>query len=130
MRAFIAAIALAALPAAALESTPAPTFVKDVAPIVFNQCAACHHPGEVAPFSLTSYADVKKRAKQIARVTPPPQMPPGKAEPGFGDFQNERPLTDAQTALTRAWPEAGAPEGDPAQTPPLPKFNDGGWQMG
>ena len=26
-----------------------PTFSKDVAPIVFNNCATCHRAGEVAP---------------------------------------------------------------------------------
>ena len=43
------------------------TFTKDVAPILFANCAACHRAGEVAPFNLTSYADAAKRAKTIAR---------------------------------------------------------------
>src|SRR5205823_8284891 len=119
----------AALGARGLESTPSPTFNKDIAPIVWNNCAGCHHAGEVAPFSLTSYEDVRKRAKQIAKITHSRTMPPWKAEPGYGDFQNERRLTDAQIALIRAWAEAGAPEGDPADLPPLPKFTDG-WHMG
>src|SRR5262245_31072598 len=42
------------------------TFGKDIAPIIFNNCASCHRPGAAAPFSLLSYQDVKKRAKQIA----------------------------------------------------------------
>jgi hypothetical protein len=40
-----------------------PTFCADVAPIVFSRCAQCHRPGEVAPFSLLSYAEVKKRRR-------------------------------------------------------------------
>ena len=28
------------------------TFTKDVAPIIFNKCANCHRPGEVAPMPL------------------------------------------------------------------------------
>src|SRR5437588_10092959 len=44
------------------------TFNKDIAPIIFQQCAGCHQPGQSAPFNLLSYADVKKRAKQVADV--------------------------------------------------------------
>ena len=29
-----------------------PTFAKDVAPILFENCVSCHRPGEVAPMSL------------------------------------------------------------------------------
>src|SRR4051812_24867908 len=67
-----------------------PTFTKDVAPIVFNNCATCHRAGEVAPFSLTSYAETKKHAKQIADVVDDRMMPPWKPEPGHGDFLGAR----------------------------------------
>ena len=43
----------------------APTFAKDVAPIMFNKCANCHRPGEVAPMSLLSYEDARPWAKAI-----------------------------------------------------------------
>src|SRR6185503_1632756 len=52
------------------------TFNKDIAPVVFNHCAECHHPRGSAPFSLLAYEDVKKRAKQIADVTRRRLMPP------------------------------------------------------
>jgi hypothetical protein len=41
---------------------PEPTFNKDIAPIVFANCASCHRPGGAAPFSLLTYADVSSRA--------------------------------------------------------------------
>jgi hypothetical protein len=107
----------------------APTFTKDVAPIVWNNCAGCHHAGEVAPFTLTSYQDVRKRAKQIVKITHARTMPPWKAEPGYGDFEGQRRLTDAQIALIGEWAAAGAPEGDATDLPPLPKFSEG-WQLG
>src|SRR6266545_2729494 len=56
------------------------TFNKDIAPIIFNNCASCHRPNAVAPFSLLSYQDVKKRAKQIAYVTEKRIMPPWKPD--------------------------------------------------
>src|SRR5215217_8084864 len=38
-------------------ATDTPTFTKDVAPIVYNSCATCHRPGEVAPMSLITFQD-------------------------------------------------------------------------
>src|SRR5437870_3524502 len=57
------------------------TFNKDIAPIVFQHCSGCHRPGESAPFSLLTYQDAKKRARQIAEVTGKHYMPPWLPEP-------------------------------------------------
>jgi len=122
-------VALGLLGALASVTRGAPTFNKDIAPIVWNNCAGCHHAGEVAPFNLTSYQDVKKRAKQITKITHSRTMPPWKAEDGYGDFEGERRLTDAQIALIAQWAADGAPEGDAKDLPPLPKFTEG-WQLG
>ena len=117
-----------ALPIAAATNTP-PTFNKDIAPILYANCASCHRPGEVAPFSLLSYQDAAKRASVIAGAVGGRFMPPWKAEPGYGDFAGERRLTDAQITLIKDWAKAGAPEGDPGLKPEPPKFTDG-WQGG
>jgi hypothetical protein len=53
-----------------------PTFSHDIAPIVYENCVSCHRPGEVAPFSLINFDDVKKRADQIVSVTGDRYMPP------------------------------------------------------
>jgi len=115
--------------ATSVAAVAAPTFNKDIAPMVFKNCAVCHRPGEVAPFSLLSFKDAAKRAKQMARVTGEQIMPPWKAEAGFGEFANDRHLTAEQIALMRDWAEAGAPEGSSADLPPAPKFTDG-WTLG
>jgi hypothetical protein len=107
----------------------APTFAREVAPILYQHCAICHHPGEVAPFSLISYPDAAKRAKLIAKVTASRYMPPWQPEPGYGHFQGERRLPDADISTLRRWADAGAPEGDPARIPPAPHFREG-WQIG
>jgi mono/diheme cytochrome c family protein len=128
-----AAILLLALPivanAAPPTGTAAPTFNKDIAPILYNNCASCHRPGEVAPFPLLTYQDAAKRASLIAGAVGGRFMPPWKAEPGFGDFAGERRLTETQIALIKDWAKAGAPEGDPSAKPQPPKFTDG-WQGG
>src|SRR5438309_7033538 len=56
-------------------------------------------------------------------------MPPWKPEPGFGEFHDERRLTDAEVKTIAAWAEAGAPEGDPKDLREPPKFPEG-WQLG
>src|ERR1700689_2529545 len=114
-------------------AAPPPTFNRDIAPILYKNCATCHRPGEVAPFSLLTYQDAAKRARQIATVTHSRFMPPWKAEPGYGTFQNERRLTDDQIALLGEWAANGAPEGDPGGDPgakPKPPAFPDGWQAG
>ena len=104
------------------------TFNRDIAPILYQQCAACHHSGEVAPFPLITYEDAVRHAPTIAAVTQQRIMPPWKAEPG-PHFRRERRLTDEQIALIADWAAHGTPEGDPAARPTPPVFLDG-WQAG
>jgi mono/diheme cytochrome c family protein len=114
--------------AQAVQSPPA-TFTKDVAPILFANCASCHRPGEVAPFSLLTYQDAKRRASQIADVTEQKFMPPWLPVDGHGEFQGSRRLTESQIKTLRAWSDAGAPEGDAKDLPAAPKFSEG-WSLG
>ena len=107
----------------------APTFNKDVAPILYARCAQCHRPGEVAPFPLLTYQDAAKRAALIASVTASRFMPPWKPEPGYGRFQHERRLTDAEIATLAEWAKSGAAEGNPKDKPQPPSFAEG-WQAG
>ena len=122
-------LALICLPATIARAADPPTFVKDVAPILWKNCASCHRPGEIGPFSLLNYEDAQKRADFLAEVTKDRRMPPWKAEPGFGKFQDERRLSEAEIDVLANWAAAGAPEGDPKQLPKPPTFPDG-WQLG
>jgi Flp pilus assembly protein TadD len=106
-----------------------PTFYKHIAPIVYRSCAPCHRPGEPGPFPLLTYADIRKRGQQIAALVKRRYMPPWLPEPGYGDFQEERRLTDEQIRTIEEWVRLGAPAGSPADAPPLPKFVPG-WQLG
>ena len=126
---FALAAAGALLAARAPAAGPAPTFNKDVAPILFAHCSNCHRPDEVGPFPLLTYDDARKRAKQIAALTAKKIMPPWKPEAGHAVFKDARVLTDAQVATFKAWTAAGAPEGDAADLPPTPQFPKG-WHLG
>jgi Ca2+-binding EF-hand superfamily protein len=104
------------------------TYTKDIAPIIYNNCTSCHRAGEVAPFALQTYDDVRKHAQTIAAVTKSRYMPPWKAD-SHGEFVGERRLTSAQIQMIRDWMAAGAPHGDPADLPALPNFPKG-WRLG
>ena len=105
------------------------TFTKDVAPILYSQCATCHHPGGPAPFSLITYADARRHATQIAAVTSRRVMPPWKPEPEAAHFSGERRLTDDQIRAIGQWVRDGTPEGSATDLPPPPQWT-GAWQLG
>jgi Tfp pilus assembly protein PilF len=106
-----------------------PTFDKDVAPIVYSNCAPCHRPGEVAPFSLLTYADVVKHADNIVRETSKRHMPPWLPDHGEFPILGERRLRADQIDTIRQWVEAGMKEGSAADLPPAPRWPEG-WQLG
>ncbi|MFQ5720516.1 MAG: tetratricopeptide repeat protein [Acidobacteriota bacterium] len=111
------------------EPQAPPTFTRDIAPILFENCAICHRPGESAPFSLLTFTDARKRALQMVMVTGSGFMPPWKPEPGYGRFENPRRLTAEQIAAIRDWEASGTPEGDPDDLPATPRFPQG-WLLG
>lgn len=122
-----ALLACVALQEAAHAQTP--TFTGDIAPILRQNCVSCHRSGESGPFPLVTYEDAKKRARLIADVTARRFMPPWLPEPGYGDFDGARRLTEAQIKAIAAWANGGAPEGEASHLPPLPAA-PGGWQLG
>ena len=105
------------------------TFSKDVAPIVFTKCASCHRPGEVAPMSLTSFKEVRPWAGAIRDKVASRVMPPWHADRAYGAFRNNPSLSQAEIDTIVNWVNAGAPEGNPKDTPALPRFAEG-WQIG
>ena len=127
--AFRADVLLYAQPSTTNANGPRVTFTRDIAPIVFQNCARCHRPGESGPFSLLSYEDVKKHARQIEIVTRTRFMPPWLPETQELKFADASRLSDEQIATIKKWVDEGAPEGNPADLPPQPKFVQG-WQLG
>ena len=105
------------------------TYADHIAPLIFEHCGVCHRPDGAAPFSLLTYPAVRQRATQIAAVTRTRFMPPWKAEPGYGEFVGQDPLSPEEIALIQRWVDQGAAEGTPRQPPPQPEWT-GGWQLG
>lgn len=111
------------------NTSGAPTFASDVAPILYKNCVGCHRPGEIAPMSLLTYADARPWAKAIRDEVSERNMPPWHADAPKGTFHNERGLTDDERDTLVRWANGGAPQGDPKELPPAPKFADG-WSIG
>ncbi len=127
---FQASLALV-LGAASAHAQPV-TYATDIAPLLADRCAICHHPGGSAPFSLMTYADARRRASQIAKVTADRLMPPWKVEPGLGPFIGQHPLSAAEITLLQRWAAEGALEGNPAAAAQVhgpPPWTEG-WQLG
>jgi tetratricopeptide (TPR) repeat protein/mono/diheme cytochrome c family protein len=121
---------IGAAPASAAKAPPPiVTFNRNIAPIIYKNCAPCHRPGESGPFSLLSYQDVRRHASQIADVTKRRYMPPWLPEAGYGEFEEERRLTNKEIALIGQWVQQGAPQGSTVHTPAPPKFSSE-WQLG
>jgi mono/diheme cytochrome c family protein len=102
-----------------------PTFNKDVAAILFNNCVTCHRPNQIAPMALMSYKEVRPWARAIKDKVAKGEMPPWRADGRFGTFRNDRRLTPEQIRTIVAWADGGAPEGDTPLTAELPVFKDG-----
>src|SRR5271154_1320805 len=124
----------AATPSASQDSLH-PTFARDIAPIVYQKCAVCHHSNEPGAlcgtnaFPLLSYENVKHHAAAIVAVTRSRFMPPWLPEPGYGDFADDHRLTDVQIRLISEWVREGAPAGADSGTTPAPRYSQE-WQLG
>jgi len=100
------------------------TYTKDVARILNKNCVSCHRAAQVAPFPLTNYDEAAGCAEMIAEVTASNRMPPWHADPEYGKFVNDARLSDADKRVLAKWAAAGAPKGDPRDSPEPPKFVD------
>lgn len=127
--AFLAVVALVPRLWGSSAKTAAPTFSKDIAPIFAKNCMNCHRPGEIAPMSLMNYKEIRPWAKAIREKVVGRQMPPWHADPKHGEWTNDTRLAQKDVDAIAAWVDAGAPEGNPKDLPPLPKFASG-WYLG
>jgi hypothetical protein len=105
------------------------TFSKDVAPILFKNCAQCHRPDDIGPFSVLSYKDARPWAKSIREKVLSREMPPWGADPHFGEFSNDTRLKQNDIDTIVAWVDGGAAEGATKDLPPAPNFSDT-WRIG
>lgn len=112
----------------ASASEAAPTFHRDIVPMLQAHCLECHRVGEIGPFDVTTLDEVAGWAEMMLETMEQRRMPPWHAAPDHGSFKNARQLPAEATALFRTWLEAGMPPGDPATAPdPPPRVE--GWRL-
>ena len=104
------------------------TYAKQVARILAARCVACHREGEIAPFSLTSYAQAAGWSGMIDEVVQGGRMPPWHASPEYGAFSNDARLSASEKQTIAAWVAAGAPEGNPRDLPEPAHYVEG-WRI-
>ena len=100
------------------------TWSEHIAPIIYKNCSPCHRPGQSGPFSLLSYSDAVKKAKQIKFVTQTHYMPPWPADANYSHFIGERILSKENIELIKIWVETKTLKGDPTTEPKTPIFED------
>ena len=106
------------------------SYVRDVAPIIEDKCAACHEKGGIGPMPLTSYEQVKSASPMIREVIRTQRMPPWAADPTVGHFLRDKSLTADQTRTLVHWIEAGAPRGEGADPLGAKTFVADEWPLG
>lgn len=125
----VVTVAVLATSRPAMAADAAPTFTKDVAPILFEKCVSCHRTGEMGPMPLTSFAEARPWVRAIRAAVSARVMPPWLSDDPVGTFSNDPRLTDSQIATIQRWADLGSPEGPVRDLPTLPALADG-WRMG
>ena len=120
---------LAVAAACALPAAAEVTFTKDVAPILYQHCASCHRPNDIAPMALLTFKQARPWATAIREAVLTKRMPPWHADPSIGTFANDARLKDDEIRILKEWAEGGAKEGAPEDLPAAPTFSDE-WRLG
>jgi hypothetical protein len=95
------------------------TWSKEISRLFYKRCASCHREGGSA-FSLMTFEEARPWAKAIKEEVLERRMPPWEAVKGFGEFRDDRGLTQEEIELISDWVEGSAPEGDPKYLPTAP----------
>ncbi len=107
-----------------LTSAQTPVWSTDIAPILYNKCASCHHSGGIAPFELVSYSEAYSHSGTIESQVSTGKMPPWPPDPYYSRMAHERLLSPSEIDNIKKWVQAGAPQGNPSLAPPAPIFNN------
>jgi len=119
-------------PAKKAQAANVPDYVKDIVPIVENNCVSCHHEGGIGPWAMSSYMMIKGFSPMIREVLLTKRMPPMQVDPDVNHFSNARYISDRDLQTLVHWIDAGSPRGN-GQVDPLENQRHGkrtDWQLG
>jgi mono/diheme cytochrome c family protein len=118
-------VAMAAVAGAHDVITTNITWSKEISRLLYKRCATCHGDNASIPSmgggALMTYEQARPWAKDIKEEVLERRMPPWQAVKGFGEFKDDRGMTQEDIELISAWVEGGAPEGNPKFLPDKPK---------
>ena len=109
-----------------------PDYATEIAPIIIENCVACHSQDGVGPFAFDSYIMLLGWSPMIREVLLNKRMPPMQVDPYIGYSHNARYLDTDQLQALIHWIDAGAPQGTSA-VDPLESFSlegESDWALG
>lgn len=108
----------------AATEEPTFTYYRDAKAVLDSKCGSCHRPGDIAPFSLQTYDEVRAVAAVLPNALLAQTMPPWSPAPGCREYEHSRELSEAEQELLLTWLDEGTPAGDPADAPAGPSSED------
>ncbi|MDX1652001.1 MAG: T9SS type A sorting domain-containing protein [Brumimicrobium sp.] len=105
-----------------LSASFSQTYSDDVAQLIFDNCASCHNPNGIAPFSLMNYQEVTAQSAGIYDAVFQDRMPPWPPNDEYKPMAHSRALEPAEKSTLLNWLQNGMPQGNPANTPAPPVF--------
>ena len=106
------------------EAIDAPTYHRDIAPMMDVFCGGCHSGNGIGAFPFTTYEEVVDTAGLILDEIERGEMPPWRAGADCNTYINNPTLREAELATFRNWVERGVPEGDPSEAVAVPTTLD------
>lgn len=95
------------------------TYHEHIAPIIQKHCLSCHTQNGIGTNPLTDYKNTKAHAAKIAEYTKQRIMPPWIPEKGYGEFKNERRLTEKEIEMIEKWVGTDTLSGSTNNNPPI-----------
>lgn len=95
------------------------TWAREVRPILERRCVSCHKPDGFGPMALETYQQAREWGPSIKVQVLSGSMPPWAAARGFGEFSNNRSLTQTELDLLTSWTDGGMPEGTAESGQPI-----------
>ncbi|MEM9411221.1 MAG: alkyl hydroperoxide reductase, partial [Planctomycetota bacterium] len=109
-------------------TNPTVTYCNQISRLIQNHCLECHRRGEIGPFSMDEYDEVKGWAEMIVEVVENRRMPPWHATDEHSEFSNARILSDSDRQTFREWLDQGTPYGDATKLPEPLQLTEG-WRL-
>lgn len=103
---------------------PKVVYTEHVAPILYNNCTACHREKGIGHFNLVTYSDARRYASGIAYSAREGIMPPWPADPNYTEFVGQKLLTEREKLILEKWVDDGLEEGRRDKLPEMPDFSE------